>query len=96
MCKRRIQNSTAPEQVSAIAHQGADEVEVACFFLKSLGAVVGSIGRLNADTEMPEAAREVALHDLLGLAKYLVDSGAGGADHAARELREIAAGVRHG
>jgi len=25
-----------------------------------------------------------------------VDSGAGGADHAARELREIAEGVRHG
>ena len=96
MRKPSAQTQTVPEQVSAIAHQGADEVEVACFFLKSLGAVVGSIDSVTADTEMPEAAREVALHDLMGLAKYLVDSGAGGAEHAARELREIAEGVRHG
>ncbi|KFX77214.1 hypothetical protein [Ralstonia solanacearum] len=90
------QNRTVPEQVSAIAHQGAGEVEVAHFFLKSLGAVVGAIARLNTDTKTPEAAREFALHDLIGLAEYLVESGAGGAEHAARELREIAEGVCHG
>ncbi|WP_343661089.1 hypothetical protein [Ralstonia sp.] len=96
MRKPTIQNQVVQKRVSAIAHQGADEIEVACFFLKSLRAVIGSIDRLNVDTNMTEAAREVALHDLMGLARYLVDSGTGGAEHAARELREIADGVRHG
>ncbi|EFP64437.1 Uncharacterised protein [Ralstonia pickettii] len=96
MRKPSAQTQTVPEQVSAIAHQGADEVEVAHFFLKSLGAVVGSIARLNVDTKTPEAARIFALRDLIELAEYLVENGGTNAEHAVLELREIAEGVRHG
>ena len=63
---------------------------------RGLGAVVGSIARLNVDTKTPEAARIFALRDLIELAEYLVENGGTNAEHAVLELREIAEGVRHG
>ena len=76
--------------LSAIAHQGADALASANFYIKSLGAVAHAISQELGATNPNRGA----MRSLLDLAEYLAESGSGKAEHEERALDELAKGGR--